>query len=525
MDIKGVKPVASRKKQRPLGANTKTHFSGLSHSVSFRGAQKPQDAQPKERPATSSTAAASMPVQNSKAFPIPRYHAPERPAHLVHKRLNKRRVALRGVALCLVIAVTLAGLLVWNGYVRVHKVFHGSSMVAALAPKLVAPGKLGGEGNGRVNILLVGTGGTGHTKPNVTNSIMLLSIDPINNTVSLVNIPLDLWVQQPVTNYGKEQKIDVVYESGVEHYQAQEVNDSDPTTATKSGLGDLDQVVEKLTGVTIDYHILMNFQGFQQAVDAVGGVSINAPSAVKDWSLARYNNGNAIIAQAGEQQMNGEQALLYVRSHVTTSEFGSLERQLQVLIALKDKVLTVGTLSNPAKLDALTNALGNNVYTDLSTDGAERLDTILQRIDDPKVDTVSLSDASPQLLTDTQVDGESALEPVAGSFNYNAIQDYVRSHLPDGYLKSESAPITVISGTAPGAALSGAFLSSYGYNVTVTTMNNQQVSHFTLVDLSDGKDPYTLHYLENRYKVKAVTRLPSGIVLPSAVAKFVIIEP
>ena len=324
MDTKGGKPVATREKQRPLGAKTKTHFSGRIGSVSIEGIQKQainkapvlsKQAQPFQQAVQSQAPVVQTPPQVERAaFHVPKYAAPERPKRLVHKRASKFKIIMRATALCLVIFVTGWGLLLWNGYVRFHKVFHGSSIVAALSSKPtlhLAP--LNGESDGRVNILLTGIGGPGKNKPNVTNSIMLLSVDTTKDTATVVDLPLDLWVQQPATYSGKQQKLDLVYQNGMAMYQSEEYNSANTSGAEQLGLADLDQVVEHVTGESINYNVLMNFQGFQQAVDALGGVTVNVPAELKDPSLASYNHGNSVIAEPGIQTLSGEQALLYVR--------------------------------------------------------------------------------------------------------------------------------------------------------------------------------------------------------------------
>jgi hypothetical protein len=241
--------------------------------------------------------------------------------------------------------------------------------------------------------------------------------------------------------------------------------------------------------------------------------------------MAWENHNNPVLAPAGVQQMDGTEALLYARSRETTSDFARGQRQRQILVSLKDKVLTAGTLSNPAKIDELTNAFGDNVYSDLSTQGAERLYTIMKKIGDGKISSIGLTDPPHKLIATDHVNGISVDRPVAGFDSYADIQSYVRSQMPDGYIVNENAPITVISKSANGAAVTANLLKSYGYNVTATLTTDQQVPQLTLVDLSGCKDPFTLNYLEKRYAVKPVTSLPQGITIPPGSAKFVIIEP
>jgi polyisoprenyl-teichoic acid--peptidoglycan teichoic acid transferase len=221
--------------------------------------------------------------------------------------------------------------------------------------------------------------------------------------------------------------------------------------------------------------------------------------------------------------MDGVKALLYARSRETSSDFARSQRQRQILVALKDKVLTAGTLSNPAKIDGLMNAFGDNIYSDLSTQGATRLVSIMKHISDNKVGSIGLTDDGHKLVTTDRVGTTSVVRPLAGFGNYADIQAYIKSQIPDGYIVKEHAPVVVVGTTTGGATTTTTTLKNLGYNV-VATQTGATGGTETLVDLSNGKDPYTLHYLESRYGVKAVKRLPAGVTIPaSADAKFVII--
>lgn len=458
-------------------------------------------------------------------FPLPRYYAPERPSKVIRRRTSKKMLALRGAALCMVLLLATGGFLAWQGYVKFHKVFHGTSTVAALASKPVTPNLLKGEGDGRVNILLLGIGGPGHDGPDLTDTIVVLSVDPVNNTASMLSVPRDLWVKQPVNYFGSQQKINAAYESGKYHYLGKLDSSSANASAVQAGFSSIDQVVKNVLDVNVNYHVLVNFQAFRQAIDTVGGVTVNVPTPLIDPTMAWENHNNPILAAAGVQQMDGVKALQYARSRETSSDFARSERQRQILIGLKDKILTAGTLSNPAKIDGLMNAFGDNVYSDLSTQGATRLYSIMKHVNDGKITSIGLTDEPHKLVTTDHAGTSSVVRPVAGFDNYADIQAYVHSQLPDGYLLKEHAAITVVSTTVAKAAAAGTILKGYGYNVTATTTTPQTLLGPVVVDLSAGKDPFTKHYLEARYNTKAVSSLPDGITIAQPNAKFVILVP
>jgi LCP family protein required for cell wall assembly len=440
-----------------------------------------------------------------------------------HKKWRKLRlVAARGTALALIILITMGGLLFSQSYLKLNKVFKGTTgTVAALRPN-VNPDLLKGEGSGRINILLIGRGGGNHDGPDLTDSMMIASIDPINYSTTLISLPRDLWVNAP--NAGV-MKINAAWEAGEFKYLGKVAPGSTNPGAISAGFNLVDQTVNQVLGVNIDYNILVDFQAFQQAVDTVGGITLNVPTPLVDPTMAWENSNNPILAQAGVQNFDGAQALLYVRSRETTSDFARAARQRAVLVSLKNKIETLGTLSNPLKISGLINAFGNNVQTDLSLSNASRLYSIIKNISNTNVTSADLSTAPNQFVTTGNTAGQSIVLPTSGLFNYGEIQQYVRGLLKDPYIIKENAKIMILNGTnTPGLATNVANeLKTYGYNISgVANTQASGWSQTTLVNLTHGKDPYTQHYLEQRFNVKAVSQLPPNTISTND-ADFVII--
>jgi LCP family protein required for cell wall assembly len=244
--------------------------------------------------------------------------------------------------------------------------------------------------------------------------MMVASIDPINYTTTLVSLPRDLWVNVP--NAGL-MKINSAWETGeFKYFGGKIVTGSTDSGAITSGFNVADQTVSQVLGITIDYNVLVNFQAFQQGVDTVGGVTINVPTPLVDPTMAWQNNNNPVLAQAGVQNFDGAQALLYVRSRETSSDFARAARQRAVLVALKSKIETLGTLSNPLKISGLINAFGNNIQTDLSLSNASRLYGIIKNINNAKITSTDLATAPNQYVTTGNIAGQSVVLPTAGLF-------------------------------------------------------------------------------------------------------------
>ena len=463
----------------------------------------------------------AAPMPTVPQFDVPKYKPHQRPAKIVRGRFRWARLAARlSLAMVAIIALT-GGYVFWRGYANVHKVFHGTGTVAALSAEKVAPELLKGEGDGRVNVLLLGIGGQYHAGGDLTDTMIVLSVDPVNKTAATLSLPRDMWIKMPVSYFGAYQKINAAYSSAKYQYLGRVDLASTDEQAIEAGFHSVDQAVEDVLGININYHVLVNFQAFQQAVNAVDGVTVDVKTQLYDPTMAWENNNNPVLANVGIQNMNGNQALNYARSRETSSDFARGERQRQLLVALKDKVLTLGTLSSPAKITSLMDALGGNVNTDLSTQAASRLFDIVKTIPSDKIASLSLT-SPDSLVTTDHVGNISVVRPKAGFGVYSDIQAYVRSQLKDGYLVKENAAVYVIGATDTLRAQTAQTLSEYGYTVAGSTVVPSVPAGMTVVNKSNGNAPYTLHYLQDRYGLSAITSLPAGIKVPNG-TQFVII--
>ena len=414
------------------------------------------------------------------------------------------------------LVVIIGGFLGYKLYITQRHIFKGGGRAPALDQN-VNINALNGEGDGRVNILLLGIGGPGHDGPDLTDTILLASIDPVNNEIGLLSVPRDLWVQIP--GHGT-QKINAAYPDGKYASSAKDESGKD-----KDGLSLIDKTLTNTIGVPIHYNVLVDFTAFKDSVNAVGGVTFNVPETLYDPTIAWENHNNPYIALKGNQTFDGAKALLYARSRETSSDFARAERQRQLLVALKDKILSLGTFSNPFKVSQLLDSLGNNVYTDFESSKIPRLYQIGSQIPSSSIKSLDFVTPPNQLVTTGNIGGLSVVRPVAGLFDYSAIQSYVRNVLKDGFIKKENANITILNGTnlAGLATKQADVLKSYGYNVgTVGDAPSHNYQKTVLVAFKDGSKKYTQHYLENRLGVTATTKLPDNSISPGS-ADFVII--
>jgi polyisoprenyl-teichoic acid--peptidoglycan teichoic acid transferase len=296
--------------------------------------------------------------------------------------------------------------------------------------------KLKGEDVGRVNILLAGYSADdpGHSGAQLTDSIMLVSIDTKNNKAFMISIPRDLYVNIPGNGYAK---INEAYEVG----QNQHFNTAGYPAG---GMGLLEQTVSEKLNVPIDYYALIDYTAFRDAVNAVGGITVNInstdPRGLYDPSIDYVTNGPLVVLSNGPHTLNGEQALDLARARgdaygsygFPLADYDRTLHQRQMLVALVAKAETAGVLANPIKIGNLFDAFSKNVQTDLHLNDARRLNTIMKKIPLSQIQSASLNSANynGQKAVDLLQGyltpyGQDAIIPAAGIDNYTQIQSYV----------------------------------------------------------------------------------------------------
>jgi LCP family protein required for cell wall assembly len=203
---------------------------------------------------------------------------------------------------------------------------------------------------GAQNILLLGSDSRDPdtTATSRTDTIMLLHLDADHKHAYVISIPRDTWVYVPASANGKNgntmAKINAAYAWG--------------------GTPLVVQTVEKFTGVRMDHVVLIDFAGFQQVVDALGGVDMYIDQTIKSIHPP-YRTFTK-----GTQHLDGAEALDYVRQRYqfATGDFARERHQQEFLVDLMRKASSTGTLADPVKLNAFLQAVTKSVTVDKSFD-------------------------------------------------------------------------------------------------------------------------------------------------------------
>lgn len=252
----------------------------------------------------------------------------------------------------------------------------------------------------RVNILFLGVGGDNHEGGTLTDTIILASIDTKENKFAMLSLPRDL--AYPVGN-SQFRKINTVH-------AIQEINHPG------EGAEKTSDALSKLLAVRIDHVVRVDFDGFEKFIDALGGVDINIERSFVDNSYPAANYKYQTISfQKGPAHLDGDQALKFVRSRHGTngegSDFARSRRQQIVIHAIRDKLLSMGTLANPKKLSELYGVVSDHIQSDLSAWDMIALAPMASKIDKDKITMRVLTDAPDGELVPANVNGAYMLFP------------------------------------------------------------------------------------------------------------------
>ena len=379
-------------------------------------------------------------------------------------------------------------LLLFGGYIGakiigdLDHVFH--SNVASDAQALFSSVELKGQAQGRVNIL-VGGDSSDRVDPaanggELTDSIMVLSMDTKNNTAFMLSIPRDLWVNVPNEGWAK---INSTYEY--------------------NGMGGFAQLVTQDLGIPIDYYALVNYQAFEDLVNAVGGIEVNIQSSDPRglYDPQPYPGAAAFKLPNGWNELTGQQALDLARARgeaygsygFPDSDFDRTAHQRQMVIAVVQKTESADVISNPIRIGQIFDALSSNVQTNLTLSDALELAKLTKEIKIANIqsDAYSYSGSNSMLINYNAPDGEDALAPSAGLGDYSQLQDYYKRITSDNPVVKEGATAVVLNASdAYGVAHKEATaLENEGFDVTGVTDANGPYPDSMIIDESNGQDP------------------------------------
>jgi LCP family protein required for cell wall assembly len=359
--------------------------------------------------------------------------------------------------------------------------------------------KLKGESDGRINILLLGYGGEGHPGAELTDSIILVSIDTKTNKVGMLSIPRDLYVKLPTGGFSK---INATYA------YAEMSKKITPIDAVH-------QVIEDVTGIGFDYYVRVDFTGFKRVIDDLGGIDVTIDHSFVDYNFNQKFN-------AGVEHMDGARALFYARGRYITpaslgNDFNRTKKQQQVLFAIRDKFLGSGAVVNLDTINKILNDLANHIHTNMEVWEMKRLYDIVGNIQKDQIVSHTLENL---VKGDTVTLGglpASIQVPKAGIGNYSAIRAIASDMFNDGSTPTNSGtpaqnPNVEVQNGAGVAGIATKASKEIPYTVILTTnAATKSVTDTIIYDYSNGAHPEALAKIEGIFGVSA-TPLPETTI-------------
>lgn len=226
--------------------------------------------------------------------------------------------------------------------------------------------------SGHTNILLLGVAGINKEGGNLSDSILLASINPKGPSVSFLSFPRDIFISSSVGDHkineiyarGRSKAIAPYVKNGV--LSMNELPASRIQKAERSGLSVVKKAVSEFTGIPIHYGIVINFDAFEEVIDTLGGLDIFIREDIEDPFYPDGNYGyETFTIRRGLQHLDGKMALKYARSRKTSSDFNRAQRQQDLLMALREKADKKTLLTDFKKLKEFYNVFQKNVNMDL----------------------------------------------------------------------------------------------------------------------------------------------------------------
>lgn len=436
---------------------------------------------------------------------------------------TRRRILFGLMWLVIIAVVAIGGWLAFKTLSASNNVLKGNIF------DIVQNQPLKKDANGRSNFLIFGTAeddeGGNHGGANLTDSIMVVSVDQDKKDVYMVSLPRDLWVDinmpdSGLCTVGYEEKLNTQYFCA----------SGDGANEAAGAIALSDKVTE-ITGLDVQYYVHLNFTAVVEAVDAVGGVDVTIPDYDPktpgildrnfDWKCnfkcyyVNYKDGEVA-------HMDGEHALAFARARNAQGGYGlpggnfNREQNQQLVIkALLSKAVSAGTLTNLGAVTGLIDALGNNLRTNIETKEIRTLMDLGTKISVDNMISVNLSADGESLVTTGTYKERSIVRPVAGIKDYSAIQAYIKKQISSEPFVKEDASITIMngSGTAGAAQTLATKLEALGF--TIGTIDNAPDGTYAPIEIYqiNASKPATGAKLKELYGVTPITTAPPASVV------------
>ena len=439
------------------------------------------------------------------ADPSETTNKPKKAKKMHKKPVSKKRKIITGILLFIVL-ILLGGVIwfiLWGNDI-IAKITGGQGNIFDLFTENYVDLKT--DENGRTNILAFGTSGYNmdgdegngtHDGAQLTDSIMVISLDQKTGDVAMLSLPRDLKASSTCTATGKINEI----------YWCNNMDGNDE----QSGAEALSNEVGKILDLDFQYYAHLNWGSLIQIVNTLGGIEVTLDEDISDYGWT------GAVFKAGETYtIDGDQALGLARArHGTASgDFTRGASQQKILIGIKDKVLEKQL--SLTDIISLAGTLGDNLRTNFSIDEMKSLAHLTYDFDFNNIRQVSLIEPE-KLMTTGTINGISYVLPVGGNGNYSNIRAYVAKMFSSDPKQYEDPTILILNANdTPGAAANEKIKLEEDNYPTIyvddVPATGEFENEYTLYARTEDK-PGTKKLLEEKYNTtaKPLEELPAGI--------------
>jgi LCP family protein required for cell wall assembly len=363
--------------------------------------------------------------------------------------------------------------------------------------------KLKGEDLGQINILLIGIGGAGHDGGYLADTIMVAQIRPDVNKLVLSSIPRDYFVNLKQYGYRK------INASFAEGYNKNKSYSEGGELARKT--------VGEVTGLDIPYFAVVDFKGFEQAIDLLGGVSVTIPNTFTDYTFPNENNGYLppVTFKEGVEQMTGKRALIYARSRHAAggegSDFARSQRQQLIMQSVKQKVVELNLVSDAGKINQLVTVLGDHFHTNIQLSELFRLYSLTKNLPREHIIANNLDPSTKLICPKIQEEsGAYTLVPCAGKTALD-VQRFFTDAFDQTTVLNETSVVWLGDSTggklysAAEKKLTQAGLTVFKINYDSTKPLEQSVYYEV------NSKPQTTEFIKDALDARSVTLAPPGV--------------
>lgn len=370
------------------------------------------------------------------------------------------------------------------------------------------------DGYNHTNFLILGTGDKNYEGGNLTDSIIVASLDNESELITMVSIPRDLYIKDLTVGSGK---INEIYFKSKTHYGS-----------SIEGIEHIKQEIETIIGIPIHYWIKADFAGFKELIDNLGGIDIYVENAIYDPYYPKDGTYlyETFSVPIGQHHMDGATALKYARSRKTTSDFDRANRQQAIIYAIKEKALQTDILFNKDKITNILNTLKSNIETNINVKEILTLGSMVSDFSKEQISHYLIHDdptiCGGFLYTPLQelYGGQFVLLPAGG---YEFIHLYSDLMFNQPSIRVENSKIHILNSTKTGGVAGEAKQILQRFCFNIVRFGNGRSKEFSQTTYyykqkhdKDGDEidsrPQTLNFLQKLIPGKESTIIPQEYI-------------